>query len=87
MFVMGEDIRRLGRKVCEKYITLYLAGYMNLVPGFIRLPAIKYLEMLAAINCIGGNIKEKATEALRTVGLLAWRDEWPTRFSSGMQRN
>lgn len=86
VFIMGEDIRRLKRRVCEKYITLYLTGYMNLEQGFIRLPAIKYLEMLAAINCIRGNIREKATEVLRAVGLLAWKDEWPARFSSGMQR-
>lgn len=86
VFVMGEDIRRLRRRVCEKYIILYLAGYMNLEQSFIRLPAIKYLEMFAAINCIGGNIREKAMEALRAVGLLAWKDEWPARFSSGMQR-
>jgi len=40
---MGEDVRKLGRRVCEKYVRVYLSGYMRLIPTLLRVPALKYL--------------------------------------------
>jgi len=85
-YIMGEDIRELKRKACEKYIALYLAEHMRLWSAFIRLPALKYLEAIGAIRCIEGDLKKKAEEALKKVGLWEWRNEWPSRFSTGMKR-
>jgi len=84
-YIMGEDIRKLRRKACEKYIALYLSEYTqwSLNP---RIPALKYLVMVGAIDCIKGDLKKKAETALKKVGLWEWRNEWPSRFSTGMKR-
>ncbi|RLE79839.1 MAG: hypothetical protein DRJ52_07625 [Thermoprotei archaeon] len=85
-YIMGEDVKELKRKACEKYVALYLAEHMRLWNAFIRLPALKYLEAVGAIRCIEGDLKKKAEEALKKVGLWEWRNEWPSRFSAGMKR-
>ena len=40
---MGEDVQKLGRRVCEKYVRVYLSGYTRLIPTLLRVPALKYL--------------------------------------------
>ncbi len=85
-YVMGEDVRKLKRKVCEKYVALYLSGYMRLVQSFLRVPALKYLIMVGSIHWARGDLRRRAEEALKLVGLWEWRSEWPSRFSSGMRR-
>ena len=85
-YVMGEDVRKLKRKVCEKYVALYLSGYMRLVQSFLRVPALKYLIMVGSIHWARGDLRRRAEEALKLVGLWEWRGEWPSRFSSGMRR-
>lgn len=86
VYIMGESVNRLKRKVCQKYVALYLSGYMNLVGPFLRLPALEYLKMVGAINCIEGDLEERAEKALEAVGLTEWKEEWPSRFSTGMKR-
>lgn len=86
----GYDILKVGRyiNVTSVYV---LFTHQQVIQWFIRqlgrMPARKFLKYCACLMGLHPRVvDEKIPTVLETVGLSEWMEEWPIKFSTGMQR-